>query len=388
MSGEEVRKILDNILSLDKQARVNKLDQWITQSEDYDLLWQEMFKDPKYESLKRPMLSTFIYRLLKKVLTGNDAIVDLYDNWIQVFTHESYSADSNYEYYEKIGDMVLKAVFTMYITNKFPEFKDPGELSLMDDTYMSTEFQSKLAEKLGLDKMVLLQRGIKLDKSIKEDLFEAFFGCLMKVSDKTYGMGAGYVISFNFFKTIMDEEKIDPNVKKDPITLLKERFDNLPETKKLNYTDKKWTTERNILMVRVTITFNGDFAAKAEGKAKDEKSVKSEAARKALIKANDSKEFSESVSKKFRREKDRFSNEMKEPRRLLMNILKEVFGKKKFNGISFKTVLTQKKVTEFLYVVFEQDGKIHETLIGKGFASSKNEAKLLALKNALQQYKQ
>ena len=102
---------------------------------------------------------------------------------VQAMTHSSAKdkdRPSN-ERFEFFGDAVLGLVISEHLFRTFPQFEE-GDLSTMKSVIVSAKTLSVCAEELGLDKVVLLGRGLadkkSLPKSILGNAFEATVAAL------------------------------------------------------------------------------------------------------------------------------------------------------------------------------------------------------------------
>lgn len=111
--------------------------------------------------------------------------------WIDAFTHETFSAEHNYENLEYAGDIVLKWAFPRYFMRKFPTMTK-SEYTILNTNYMDKMFQASLSRKMGLSKHIRV-RNIDRILNLDGDLFESFFGALERVGDMIIeGSGCGY----------------------------------------------------------------------------------------------------------------------------------------------------------------------------------------------------
>jgi ribonuclease-3 len=100
------------------------------------------------------------------------------------FKHKSVSSESlnglkmSNERLEYLGDAVLGAIVAEYLFKKFP-YKNEGFLTEMRSKIVNRIALGKLAQKLGLDKLVIFSKESKNPfRSVNGDAFEAFIGAL------------------------------------------------------------------------------------------------------------------------------------------------------------------------------------------------------------------
>src|SRR5581483_909663 len=149
---------------------------------------------------------------LDKVLTP-----EAMKTWEVAFTEKSYNEKlgENYEQLEALGDKALDYVFYQYVLDRFPNMNE-HQLTQLKKNYISKDYQGPLATKWGLVKWIrVLHQHINLD--IREDVFESFFGALVRNCTKFIGRGSGENYSYNFIVLIFNEEP-DLRPEEDPKT--------------------------------------------------------------------------------------------------------------------------------------------------------------------------
>lgn len=177
-----------------------------------------------------------IYRVLSPALKNREHTEKLLGTeamkeWVKVFTHRSINANpnQNYDVLEFYGDKALGLAFAMHLLHRFQDQLDQAQASILHSKYLSTDFQSQLAVQLGLDVLIRYDPSIpKVNIKIKEDVLEAFFGCLCKLADSLLQNGLGYIYCYNLLDHIFNPIKIDlATLQKDPVTRLKEIYDKM-----------------------------------------------------------------------------------------------------------------------------------------------------------------
>ena len=182
----------------------------------------------------RQLLNTLVEKYDKNnkinrldLLTDDDAM----EVWKIVFTHQTYDFEQakNYEVPERLGDNLLGAAFSEYLYLTLPpEIITPSSLTLFKNYYMSKAEQPKLADKLGLPKLVRLGPYKGLEDKTREDVFEAFFGGINIIASRKLGFGVGYLLTFYFINSLFEDITINSNILLgDAITQVKEIFDAL-----------------------------------------------------------------------------------------------------------------------------------------------------------------
>lgn len=125
--------------------------------------------------------------------------------WIQAFTNPTIDPNYNYEVLEMIGDRVMKFAFADYLTQRIPRINE-SQLSELQNYYLSTLPQAKIARKLGFTAQIRVVGSVK--EKILEDVLEAFFGALFRVSENVMG-GLGYYNVFMILVTLYQDEPIE-----------------------------------------------------------------------------------------------------------------------------------------------------------------------------------
>lgn len=145
--------------------------------------------------------------------------------WERSFTHESFNDKNNYETLETLGDRMLEAVFSRYMLRRFQEL-DKHTLTTMKATYMSKQYQSQISQSNGFGTVVRI-RGGNVNKHIFEDVFEAFFGALVEVSDIIME-GLGYINSYRLISYLFSNVNIDFSLARGKaISLMDQMFNRL-----------------------------------------------------------------------------------------------------------------------------------------------------------------
>lgn len=150
----------------------------------------------------------------------------LMKDWDIVFTHESVNLERghNYEEYELVGDQSAGLCFIKMLYREYPTL-DRGILSNLKSYYMSKHYQPELSDQLGLPKYVKLGRNLTINKSIKEDIFEAFFGGLEIIGDKV-AHGLGNDLSYRLMSYLFKDVEMDTDVKS-TVSVVKEIFNRM-----------------------------------------------------------------------------------------------------------------------------------------------------------------
>lgn len=180
------------------------------------------------------LLQEKVYSIVGKVSDPGHtvALLDEYalkNYWAKCFTHKSVDPTNNYDTMEFYGDKVMNFVFSAYIRKRFEDKLDQAKGTLILNQYMSKPFQAELAERLGLPEYIRYDPACpNVNTSVKEDVLEAFFGCLNNLVDDRIQEGMGSIYCRNLITEIFNTVPISPeDIQKDPKTRLKELFEKL-----------------------------------------------------------------------------------------------------------------------------------------------------------------
>lgn len=167
----------------------------------------------------------FIVNILKSRLKLNDEYIDLLttneciNEFKKVFTHESYN-ENNYEFYEILGDATADKIVVWYANEKFPELENIKAKGIMGGEAIMTRLKqmvvakaafSSFSKELGFWDFVRIKDDEFIIKrsAISEDVFEAFIGCLEKLTNNKIGIFSGYGMCWffmiPFLKKFMDD---------------------------------------------------------------------------------------------------------------------------------------------------------------------------------------
>lgn len=160
------------------------------------------------------------------------------------FTHSSFDENSNYEYYELIGDSIVNNCIVLYLKERFPFMcKNPEYvriISRLKNMLQSKKSFSSIMKDLELWTFVSATNTIKNtnQKKISEDIFESFFGATYTLCEGMYGnMGKAFTVVYNIIKRIFDNIQISLQYEDifDAKSRIKELFDFHKHIGKLEY---------------------------------------------------------------------------------------------------------------------------------------------------------
>ena len=158
------------------------------------------------------------------------------------FTHSSMIGESNYEFFEMLGDRSVNKAIIWYMHRRFPEIEH-NEKAAMYMTELKKRYENKRnfgawAKKLGFEQFIRYKelsyvegkfiKKVRINDSMLEDTFEAFCGILEDLIDSRIGIGVGYGFVYNIITSLLDDEYITTDLNKlvDVKTQLKEVIEN------------------------------------------------------------------------------------------------------------------------------------------------------------------
>lgn len=186
----------------------------------------------------------FIASLLRK---GNlnqseiDWVVNTHlDEYARAFTSMAYDPSNNYEDLEQKGDASANAFLVWYFYNRFPQLNCPEGVPVvarLKIVYSAKATFFKIAKNLGFwshIRATQTERDNK-EKSLLEDVFEAFVGATQSIFDNRFETGFGFVIACRMLKSFFDDVHISLEYEDlyDAKTRLKEYFDTNKQIGKL-----------------------------------------------------------------------------------------------------------------------------------------------------------
>lgn len=157
--------------------------------------------------------------------------------WLAAFTHKSVSPTDNYEFLEIVGDSVLSDCFMDYFDQYREEKSLQGVINEevmtgLKNHWLAKEQLATFSTEYGFIEFIKFKVGaVKATelKSIREDVFEAFFGAIRNLGRKVLTRGRGYEISFWYLRLILDQQTFELSSEKlkSKVTALKELFQGL-----------------------------------------------------------------------------------------------------------------------------------------------------------------
>lgn len=174
-------------------------------------------------------------------------------------THSSVdptNPQNNYEILEFVGDSILSNITAYYLTESFQKIVEMGNkgvqyLSKQKSLTTSKAFFSDFSEKFGFAKFIRYRplkyifskettassdqsaqlqqtKTVAIDRSMMEDVFEAFFAALVKTIDRQESMiGIGFSVAYSVMSSIYSDTYIPTSLNElvDAKSQLKEIFD-------------------------------------------------------------------------------------------------------------------------------------------------------------------
>lgn len=133
--------------------------------------------------------------------------------WKKCFTHVTFDPVNNYETNESVGDKIMSYTFKTFVYMKIPDITD-GELSNLDQLYMSTNLQSYISNRMKLSYWLKRHKDVQpTSEKRQEDILEAFFGTIdtILIKNPSYGYGFGVKICLKFFEKIFQIDHLQAN---------------------------------------------------------------------------------------------------------------------------------------------------------------------------------
>lgn len=160
----------------------------------------------------------------------------------QAFTSAAVDKDSNYEFFEQLGDVTVNKFIVQHMYDIFPQLQTAGGVNVVARLkiyFGGKKFIQQFSNSMNLWRFVVCSEDEKLKrkKMLIEDVFEALVGVLEyvvgRVCANIYGIGngghvaCGYNIAFNFLRKLYSTVHIEIcyDTLVDPKTRLKELFD-------------------------------------------------------------------------------------------------------------------------------------------------------------------
>ena len=177
----------------------------------------------------------------------NEENLQKYD---QAFTAISANKETNYEFYEQMGDLTINKFIVNYSYKRFPQLKCTEGVKVVARlriNYGSRQSFSEIAEKLGIWDYISAddEERSRKKKDLLEDCLESFIGCTEYILDETFRPGVGYGIVYDILSKIFDNiyMSIDYEDLYDAKTRLKELFDTYNSVLgKIEYIDSRTET--------------------------------------------------------------------------------------------------------------------------------------------------
>lgn len=248
-------------------------------------------------------LKGFLPKFLPRELAEPILSAEAYKIFERAFTHPDVNRNFHYEMLEFLGDSVIKAAFSIYIFQKYPEINEPGQISILNNYFLEKEFFAGLSDKYGFTKYIRVPSNREPTIDEREDIFESFAGALQLTGDQFIGEYVGQMLVRRFVFMIFDNIKIDTsNLDKyrNYVQVLKEKFFD-PKKAKMEFEKIK---KSDTVMV-VNILYKNTVIGTGSGRNVEE--AKYHAAYDALVKQVQSfkKDVEEKVEEQSKSSKKR-----------------------------------------------------------------------------------
>ena len=162
--------------------------------------------DEEYLSTFIPFIDTLISKIIPD---SPDREAYLQNNfltyWVQSFTSKTVDPQFNYEVMEMLGDRLMKAAFADYIIQRISNITE-SQLTELQNYYLVKTQQGPLAQRLGMGNYIRTVGDVTVN--LLEDVLEAFFGALFRVSEEVAG-GLGYYNVFQMIVAFYGQEPIE-----------------------------------------------------------------------------------------------------------------------------------------------------------------------------------
>ena len=210
-------------------------------------------------------------RELKKLEQKIGVTFNNIENLNAALIHTSYANESNRqlesnERLEFLGDAVLELASSTYLYENFPELSE-GELTKMRASIVCSTTLAKLADKLGLGKLLLLGRGEETSggryrTSNLEDTFESIIGAIYL--DSGWEIAKSYVI--RQLEPEFKNVKVGKNLKDFKTTL--QEFLQRDSTKIFEYVELGSSGPDHMKTFESAVKIDGKIYGKGSGKSK------------------------------------------------------------------------------------------------------------------------
>lgn len=137
-------------------------------------------------------IQRIIERYTDTEVTVTDSDLELFR---QSFRHRQADGNNNYERLEYLGDSVFSSVIARYLYDRYETQKE-GFLTKMRTKLINGVMLAKLCVSTGLDKYIQANDKMREEKSVKEDVFEAFIGAMSYIF--------GYDLTFKWCISVIE----------------------------------------------------------------------------------------------------------------------------------------------------------------------------------------
>lgn len=152
----------------------------------------------------------------------------------QAFTSIKVNPLQNYEYYELLGDSTVNKSIVLFLDEKYPLLRSGKYVKIIAEIkkkLQSATILYKIGKKLNFLVFISAseeqRKDFKEEKQLIADVVEAFIGATEYLLNEKFGLGVGFIISYNIVKQFLKEVDIQLTYEyvKDVITRIKESFD-------------------------------------------------------------------------------------------------------------------------------------------------------------------
>lgn len=165
--------------------------------------------------------------------------------WHMAFTHSSADPENNYEQLEFVGDTLVNLIIANYVAKRFPH-KSVQFLTVVKHSLISENTLPTLARELNFEEYITIDPNAENVSMYKvlEDVYEAFFGALIKVCDLNgWVSGVAFEIAKHIVEGQLETMHIGTTADEvlDPVSWVKEMYEKYGWP-----TDKKNTFQNRV----------------------------------------------------------------------------------------------------------------------------------------------
>lgn len=234
-------------------------------------LSEEKFSPQRGENFKS-FISSLLIQNAKLPSQKVDEYLKFMPIFEQAFTHPTASPNNNYESLEILGDTLCNFYVVKYLTTRFPELMNPdgsgvGTIARLKINLVSKSSFSRFADQLNFGNYIASDMLTRRDEmpSLLEDVFEAFQGALISISEKCdpnsskhgylVSLGPGYRIICSCFDDLLISLKYEDLY--DAKTRFKQLLESVGLTSKTHYEQELEETGKILFTATLSVIVRG-----------------------------------------------------------------------------------------------------------------------------------